>query len=162
LQPAAPHSVEPVLINVGWSKLDSYIDRTFEYVVGRCPSADGRVRSEMKMTFRSDIPPGTVLPEYVVGTVPMRPDGPVNQLFLQVHLPPGAEVVDVYVDGKLSQSTPFVEAGRPAVGVLLELPPRQDMDVQITFDEPGNGAEGEVQVQPMYRDAQVSVRDRGC
>lgn len=162
LQPARPHSVEPVLNNVGWSKLDTYIDRTFDYTVGRCPDENGQVRSELTMTLVSDIPPGTVLPEYVVGTVPKKADGPVNQVYLQVHLPPGAVVADVLVDGKSSQWGQFEEAGRPMAGVLLGLPPRQDRVVQVVFDEPADDAAGQVLVQPMARDAQVTVGERGC
>lgn len=162
LQPARPHSVEPVLNNVGWSKLDGFIDRSFDYTVGRCPDENGLVRSELTTTLVSDIPLGTVLPEYMVGTVPKSGDGPVNQVYLQAHLPPGAEVVEVLVDGEPAQWSPYQEAGRPMAGVLVGLPPRQDREVRVVFTEPADDAAGEVLVQPMARDAQVTVRDRGC
>jgi hypothetical protein len=102
------------------------------------------------------------MPEYAVGTVPVGPSGPVNKVYLQTHLPPGADVVDVLLDGKSSPWLPFVEAQRPAVGIDLSLPPREVKEVRIVFDEPASGEPGVVQVQPMARDAVVSVRERGC
>lgn len=162
LQPAKPNSVEPVLINIGWSKLDTFIERTFDYQVGRCPAVDGRVRSELTMTFESAIPPGTVLPPYVVGTVPKGAAGPINQVYLQTYLPPDSEVVDVLVDGKSTQWQPFEEAGRPFVGLTLALPARQAKAVKVVFNEPGSGATGQVLVQPMAKDATVTIGERPC
>jgi hypothetical protein len=68
----------------------------------------------------------------------------------------------VLVDGKSSAWLSFKEAGRPAVGVDLSLPPREVKEVRLVLDEPASGAAGTVQVQPMARDALVSVRERGC
>lgn len=161
LAPGAAHSVEPVLINVGWSKLDTYIGRQFQYRVGRCPDATGSVRSELRMRFKSDLPEGT-LPSYVVGDVPVGRSGPLNKLVLQVHLPPGSEVLDVDVDGLSSQFWDFTEAGRPAVGYVLELEPRVEREVRVRFREPADGRPGRVLVQPLARGAKVTVTDRKC
>ena len=159
LQPASAHSVEPVLINIGWSKLDTYIDREFEYGVGRCVVSGGEsggdVESSLTMRFTSAIPEGVELPEYVVGAVPVGPTGPVNSLVLQAHLPPGAEIIEVEVDGQSSEYWQFVEAGRPAVGYILDLPPREEREVRVLFREPGDDGAGEVLVQPMARGAAV-------
>ncbi len=157
-----PHTVEPVLINIGWSKLDTYIAREFEYGVGRCMDANGDVRSTLTMRFTSDIPEGVTLPEYVVGAVPVGPQGPVNRLILQSHLPAGAEILEVEVDGESSQYFDFMEAGRPAVGYILDLAPRDAREVTVLFREPGEAGQGEVLVQPMARGAAVTVTDRPC
>ena len=47
----------PVLINATASKLDSFIDRSIRYEVGRCDLAD-RVQSRLELTVTSDIPVG--------------------------------------------------------------------------------------------------------
>lgn len=161
LAPGAAHSVEPVLINVGWSKLDTYVDRKFEYGVGRCPDATGMVRSELRIHLTSDLPKQQ-LPAYVVGDVRVGPSGPVNKVVLQAHLPPGAEVLEVDVDGRSSQFWEFTEAGRPAVGYVLDLEPRVEREVRVRFREPADGGPGEVLVQPLARGAQVTVADRAC
>jgi hypothetical protein len=159
--PAAAHSVQPAVINIGWSKLDTYLDRGFRYEVGRCPDAMGAVRSDLVMTFTSDLPSGA-LPEYVVGAVPVGPSGPVNRVVLQAHLPPGAEVLEVEVDGESSEYFQFLEAGRPAMGYILELEPGVPVEVAVQFREPASAVPGEVVVQPLARDAAVSVVDRAC
>ena len=151
-----------MLINVGWSKLDTYIDREFEYGVGRCMDANGDVRSTLTMRFTSDLPEGVELPEYVVGAVPVGPTGPVNRLILQSHLPAGAEILEVEVDGESSNYFDFMEAGRPAVGYVLDLEPRVPREVKVLFREPGDAGPGEVLVQPMARAAAVRVVDRAC
>jgi hypothetical protein len=161
LQPAEPHSVEPIVINAGWSKLDTYIDREFEYVVGRCPNEDGNVRSSLTMTLTSDLP-DEELPEYVVGAVSVGPDGPINRVVLQAHLPPEATIIDVTVDGESFSYWPFAEAGRPAFGQLLELNPGEPKEVGVTFLEPADDAPGEVVEQPMARGAAITVGDEGC
>ena len=161
LQPASAHSVEPVLINIGWSKLDTYIEREFEYEVGRCVDG-GEVTSNLTMRFTSDLPEGVELPEYVVGAVPVGPTGPVNRLILQGHLPPGAQIQELFVDGESSEYWEFVEAGRPAVGYILDLPPREEREVRVEFREPADGGPGEVLVQPMARGAAVSVTEQPC
>ena len=161
LQPAEPHSVEPAVINAGWSKLDTYIDREYDYVVGRCPDENGMVTSQLTMTLTSDLPEED-LPEYVVGAVPVGPDGPINRVVLQAHLPPGAEILDVTVDGESFSYWPFTEAGRPAFGELLDLPPREARTVSVTFLEPADDAPGEVLKQPMARGADITVSDKGC
>ncbi len=158
---APPHTVEPVIINVGWSKLDTYIDRTFTYAVGRCPSGSGSVRSELTMQLTSDLPDAQ-LPPYVVGTVRRSPAGPVNRVLLQAHLPEGAQVFQVLVDGKPSPYSPFTEGGRPAVLATFDLPPGQVREMRVDFTEPASGRPGEVLVQPMARDATVTVADQPC
>jgi hypothetical protein len=97
-----------------------------------------------------------------VGTVPEGPSGPINKLFLQVHLPESADVVDVLVDGKSSPWVSFSEAGRPVVGLNVSLPPREVQEITVDFDEPADGGPGTVLAQPMARDAQIDVRERTC
>ena len=56
--PDGPH-VAFVAINSSMSKLDTYLERSVRYDVGRCPNDHGRVRSQVKVTLTSAIPKGS-------------------------------------------------------------------------------------------------------
>ena len=111
--------VYPVLINATASKLDSFIDRSIRYEVGRCDLAD-RVQSRLQMTVTSDIPRNAELPDYVIAQAEMTPAGPVSVTQVQIHLSPDAAVDDVRVDGEPVSPYAFREQGRPALLLTLE------------------------------------------
>ncbi len=90
-----------VAINISASKLDAFLEREVTYEVGRCPNPEtGLVTSRFTVELTNAIPEGTVVPEYMISGAERGPDGPVNLTVAQFHLPLGAEVDEVFVDGK--------------------------------------------------------------
>ena len=118
--PDGPH-VKPVVLSTSNSKLDAYLERSVLYEVGRCDGTPSR----LTFTLKNAIPFGQRPPEYMVGTAPVSPTGPIHAVEAQVHLPNGAKVEQVTLDDRDTRSTSFAEQDRPAVWLPVELPPRQ-------------------------------------
>lgn len=162
LQPAAAHTVEPVLINVDGSRLDRRIMRGVDYAVGRCPAPDGTVRSEVTMQYRIGIRRDALMPEAMIGAARVGPNGPISRMRLKVYLPAGAQPVAVLVGGEGHAWRQSEEAGRPVVSLSLALPPKAWRTVKVEFDEPDSPAPGTIEVQRMPQSAGVIVEDHPC
>ncbi len=107
----------------------------------------------------TDIPLGERPPEYMVSLARSGPTGPIHDLLAQFHLPNGAEVETVLINGKESSSLQFEEQGRPAAAVGLTLPPREKVQVEIVFTEPASDGPGMVVMQPLADDPATQVVD---
>ena len=156
------HQVEAIVLSTSNSKLDAYLDRWLTYEVGRCVDEGGRVQSHVTFTLENAIPFGQRPPEYMVGSAPMGPTGPINSSRVQIHLPNGSEVLQADVDGEPVDYTEFRQQGRPTVVLNLELPPRETRTVDVRFSEPDSSALAEVAVQPLIRDQQTVITDMDC
>ena len=146
--PDGPH-VAFVAINSSMSKLDTYLKRSVRYDVGRCPDERGRVRSRVTVTLTSAIPKGADLPAYVIANAKVGPDGPINSVLAQLHLPNGAKILDVQVDGEPAAYSPFTEQGRTSLVLDIVLPPREARTITVLFEEPYVGVEATVAEQPL-------------
>jgi hypothetical protein len=155
------HYVQPVVLNSSGSKLDAWLNRGVTYDVGRC-ERDGRVDSSVTVDLRSDVPLGERPPSYMIGQAPVGPNGPINIATLQVHLPNGAQVTGVSLNGEPAGVYTFTERGRPAAAFGVELPPRVTQRVTFTFTEPASDGPGIVQEQPLATTQAVTVREVGC
>lgn len=155
------HTVKAVLINASGSKLDAWLTRGVTYQVGRCP-VDGRVDSAVTVNVRSDVPLGERPPPYMVGQANSVANGPVNFSLLQMHLPKGAEVTSVTLDGADVGRFTFEEQNRPSVLVALELPPRVTKRVRVGFTEPASNGPGVITDQPLASAPTNVVMDEGC
>lgn len=155
------HYVKPVVLNASGSKLDAWLSRSIWYDVGRCVEA-GRVKSSVSASLRSDVPLGVRPDPYMIGSARMGPNGPVNFSMLQVHLPNGAQLGRVTVDGERVDAFEFTEQGRPAAMVALELPPRETKRVTFEFTEPESDGPGQVEVQPLADTPDVVIANREC
>ena len=133
--PDGPH-VAFVAINSSMSKLDTYLARSVRYDVGRCPDERDRVCSRVAVTLTSAIPEGADLPAYVVAQAEVGPDGPINSVLAQLHLPNGARIIDVKVDGEPAAYSPFTEQGRTSLVLDIVLPPREARTITVLFEEP--------------------------
>ena len=151
----------PVLINATASKLDSFIDRSIRYEVGRCDLAD-RVQSRLQMTVTSDIPRNADLPDYVIARAEMTPGGPVSVTQVQIHLSPDAAIDDVRVDGEPVSPYAFREQGRPALLLTLDLAPRTPVTVTVDLNEPASDLPTVVPDQPLARSADITLVDVPC
>ena len=139
-----------VAINISASKLDAFLEREVTYEVGRCPNPEtGLVTSRFTVALTNAIPEGTVVPEYMISGAERGPDGPVNLTVAQFHLPLGAEVDEVFVDGKSTEYANFVEQDRESLLLLLRLPPREARTVEVAFNEPASDTAGSAPMQPL-------------
>lgn len=156
------HHVQVVLLNASGSKLDAWLSRDVSYEVGRCVDEQGRVESAVTVSLRSDVPLGDRPPSYMMGSARQSLSGPVNFVFVQVHLPNGSEVGDVNLNGTPLGRFTFTEQGRPAVMGAVELPPRVTERVTVTFSEPGSEGAGMIAEQPLGTQFLGKVTDREC
>ena len=138
------------------SKLETYLERTIAYEVGRCEGAE-RVQSQLEVTLLSDIPSGADLGRYVTGLAEIGPKGPISTIQLQVHLSPDAAVDSVTLDGEPIDTYAFREQGRPAFLVVFDLTPGEASRLLIDFNEPSSDLDAEVPVQPLARPADVQI-----
>jgi hypothetical protein len=184
-----PHSVYPVVINASGSKLDVHLDRDITYTVGRCP-ADGRVVSTVDVTLTAELPDPLDVDPFVLGQSTGTPEAPTQRTQLQLHVAPGAEIIQANVDGEPVSSYAFTEQGRPSALVELDLVARQPVTVTFVLDEPAgpetraaassddsandaipddmvddaaqHAVVGQVEVQPLARPPTVAVVDGSC
>lgn len=156
-----PH-VAFVAINSSMSKLDTYLERSVRYDVGQCPDERGRVRSGVEVTLTSAIPEGASLPEYVIANAELGPDGPINSVLAQLHLPNRARILDVQVDGHPAAYSPFTEEGRTSLALDVVLPPREARTITVSFDEPFVEDEATVVEQPLAHPQETLITLRTC
>jgi hypothetical protein len=149
-------------INVSGSKLDAWLDQKATYEVGRCPSSDQMVRSQVNVTLNNNIPAGATIPQYMVGMAEKSPEGPVNRVLAQFHLPVGAQVSAVTVDGLPASYVPFTEQGRTSLYVDVSLQPRKPIEIQVFFLEPDSGKPAALVLQPLGSDPTPKVIERPC
>lgn len=162
LRVADGHNVQFVALNGSGSKLDAFLQRSLTYDVGRCVDKDGRVESTVTATLTNDIAMGERPPEYMISQARVGQTGPINVILAQFHLPNGAEVEDVRVDGKSASYLPFQEQDRPSLMLAVDLPPREPKEVTVTFTEPAGDGPGEVTIQPLASDQPTQVVDAAC
>lgn len=148
-------------INAGASKLDAWLKQEVTYEVGRCPDPAGQVRSQVTIELTNDVPEGTKIPPYMAGTQKVD-EGPVNRVVAQLHLPAGAGITDVTLDGFPIEHTPFTEQGRPSLYVVLELLPRTPAEIQVFFTEPSSGKAANLTVQPLAQAPVAEIINRKC
>lgn len=86
----------------------------------------------------------------------------MNKTLAQLHLPNGALVTDVKVNGAPIYYTPFTERGRPAVLLPVELPTRTPQTIEVDFFEPGSSEPGQVAEQPLLAPQTTTVQDVPC
>lgn len=157
------HSVAFAVINASGSKLDAYLTHSLVYEVGRCSTTPGgMVESLATARIISDIPAGLDVPEYMISQAERGPEGPVNSTFAQFHLPLGAQVLQVDLDGGAASYAPFTEQDRTSLVLPVDLPPRVERTVTVRFLEPASDAAGSSSAQPLVGRPDVTVLDRSC
>lgn len=156
------HNVQFVALNGSGSKLDAFLQRSLTYEVGRCVDGDGQVKSSVTVDLTSDIPLGERPPEYMVSLAKEGPTGPINVVLAQMHLPNGAEIDEVKVNGKSMGYAAFDEQGRPSVVLSVTLPPREQKELTFDFWEKASDGPGEVAIQPLGSDQLTQVIQDPC
>jgi hypothetical protein len=159
--PDGPH-VAFVAINSSRSKLDTYLERSVRYDVGRCPDDRDRVHSRVTVALTSAIPKGADLAAYVIANAEVGPDGPINSVLAQLHLPNGAKIIDVRADGEPAAYSPFTEQGRTSLVLDVTLPPREARTITALFDEPYVDVEATVAEQPLARPQETLITFLPC
>jgi hypothetical protein len=154
------HNVQFVVLNGSGSKLDAFLERSLTFEVGRCPNTDNRVKSTVTVELENAIPLGELPPAYMRSS--LGRDGTTNFVLAQFHLPNGAEVQDVLVDGESVGSFQFEEGGRPSAVVGVRLPPRKNVSVGVRFTEAAASGGAEVPAQPLSAAQGTSIIERSC
>ena len=150
-------------INASGSKLDAYLSTSVLYEVGRCPvPGTERTQSQVTVRLNSDIPEGEDVPEYMVSLAERGPDGPINSTLAQFHLPLGAEILQVDLDGRSVGYAPFREQDRTSLVLPVELPPRVERNLVVKFLEPLAEGPGMAPAQPLVGEPDTTVIDRDC
>lgn len=157
------HWVAFAAINASGSKLDAYLSTSVSYEVGRCPMpGTERAQSQVMVRLNSDIPEGEDIPEYMISLAERGPDGPINSTLAQFHLPLGAEIVQVDLDGQSVGYVPFREQDRPSLVLAMDLAPRVGRKLVVTFLEPAAEGPGFAPAQPLVNDPDSTVINRDC
>ena len=159
--PKGPHATF-VAIDSSASKLDTYLERSVRYGVGRCVDARNMVRSTFEVTLTSAIPKGVELPPYVISQADVGPRGPINSTLAQLHLPNGSQILEVEVNGEPAFYSPFTEQGRPSLVLDLELPARKPQTLSVLFREPRSGAAATAPEQPLVQPQKTEITSRPC
>lgn len=155
------HFVNFVAINGSGSKLDAWLRRSVSYEVGRC-SAQGRVESRVTVRLTNAIPKGATIPEYMISLAEIGAKGPINSTLAQVHLPNGSEILEVFVDGKSVGYSTFLEQDRMSLVIQMQLSPREERSLSVSFTEPDSAGPGSAPAQPLGTEAETAITDRGC
>lgn len=157
------HHVAFAAINSSGSKLDAFLRTSVVYEVGRCVApGTADVESEVAVSLISRIPEDAKVPQYMISLAERGPDGPINSALAQFHLPLGAEIVGVQLDGEPVGFVPFLEQDRPSLVLEVDLPPRQERTLVVTFREPDHAGPGMAPAQPLAHELDSTVVDRTC
>ena len=99
-------------------------------------------------------------PEYMVGTAPMGPTGPINSSRVQIHLPNGSEVLQADVDGEPVDHGSFASKGGPPSCSTWNVAPRDEDRDKAFLLEPDSQLQR--WQQPLIRDQQTVILDMDC
>ena len=155
------HNLQFVVLDASGSKLDAFLQRSLTYEVGRCPNKNGRVTSSVTLELMTDVPLGERPPAYMLSLARSGPTGPIHDLLAQFHLPNGAEVETVRINGKETSSFQFEEQGRPAAAVGVTCP-REKVQLEIVFTEPSTDGLGTVTIQRLADEPVTQTMDLAC
>ena len=139
-----------VVNNGAGNKMDFYLQRKLEYAGGQC-AADTR-RSTIRTTLTNTVPIEGDLPRAISGrgdALAATAAARSNRTLVYLHLPVGALVEGVTVNGAPTQATFGQELGHPVVLLPLDLPAGAPVVVEVSFDEPRSNRTPTVPVQPM-------------
>ncbi|WP_327588943.1 DUF4012 domain-containing protein [Nonomuraea sp. NBC_00507] len=157
-----------MIINSAGTKLDYYLDRSLDYVLGPC-RGDGQRATKVRIRLTNNVPPQT-LPAYVTARLDVpddqragKPNGS-NLLWVSFYTGVGAKLDAMRIDGKPARIIRQTERSHPVYNNLLEFAPRQSRTLEFDLLEPYSAAPPEVPVQPLVRPQHTRItEDRtGC
>jgi hypothetical protein len=155
--------VQLVLNNGAGNKMDFYTERTLEYYGGEC--VNDRRQSFVRATLQNNVPPVDDGPAYIYGRVDTAADGAdprSNRSLTYIHLPIGAEVTGVRVNGEPAAAFFGLELGRRVALLDLELPAGVPVQVELDVIEPLSDQWPVVPVQPMVQPQETILDWPGC
>lgn len=161
---ADPGPYAQLVINNGaGNKMDFYLQRELTYTSGSC-SAEER-SSTVAVRLTNTVPLEGPLPEYITtradtgaATAATRS----NRSLVYVHLPIGARVSEVRLDGAPISASFGSELGRTVAYLPLDLPAGQAVSLELDVVEPVSSAQPMVPVQPMVLPQQTVINWKGC
>jgi len=149
--------------NASGSKIDYYLDRSLDYVLGPCPDAfAGAVRASTVTVTLHDGAPSAGLPAYaayrldrgpVSSPVGLGGDGSVRETVL-VYTATGATLSAVTIDGMPTAATPGLDGaspGRPVFAISVELAAGQTRSLVFHLREPAVAVAPRGWIAPLVR-----------
>ena len=152
-----------VINNGAGNKMDFYLQRELIYTAGSC-SADQR-SSTVTARLTNTVPLEGALPPYITiraDTGAANAADRSNRSLVYLHLPIGAQVSEVRVNGAPTRVSFGSELGRPVAYLPLDLPAQQTVEVEIDMLEPVSQEAPQVPVQPMVLPQSTVVNWKGC
>jgi hypothetical protein len=132
-----PQGVAVTAVNASGSKIDSFLERDYEYVSD--PAGD-----ELRLSL-TNTAPSSGYPDYVIGNLVDLPAG-WSRLFLTVHTTRPIESASL--DGQPVDLSPGREAGTNAYSTYVDIGPGATADLEVRFAEADNGTATELVLQP--------------
>jgi hypothetical protein len=155
--------VQLVLNNGAGNKMDFYTERTLEYYGGECLT--DRRQSFVRASLLNNVPPIGEGPLYIYGRADTAADGAdprSNRTLTYIHLPIGAEVTGVRVNGEPATAFFGLELGHRVALLDLELPAGVPVQVEMDVLEPISDQWPVVPVQAMVKPQETIVDWPGC
>lgn len=149
-----------VVNNLGGNKLDYYLDREIQYTAS-CEN-DART-SEVTVRLTNNLPVGTYT-DYVASMFENPVDAPRGTNLADVALiaTRGATLTKVTIDEKPAFSYIGRERGHPVYSVQTPIPQGETVELVFSMTEPATPGEPEVPVQPLIRNAKVTIDVPEC
>lgn len=152
-----------VVNNAAGNKLDYYLHRRVDYVLGPCRS--NRRSTSVHVTLHNAVPDGP-LPMYVSG----RSDLPVSQtsqrgstkLYVGLYATTGAGLTRATLDGVRVPVTAGVERGHPVYLLPVTLERGQRREIVFDLVEPAAAGAVRTPVQPLVTPQQTTVHEVRC
>lgn len=153
--------VSMVVNNASGNKLDYYLHRRLDYVLGPCRG--GMRRSTVTVELANDVPPGR-LPSYVrtrrdAGSSAMTGS---NRLLVYFFLTSGAGLQSASVDGRPISVVAGSERGHLALELPLDFSRGQTRRVVLNLREPAHTGRPAVWVQPLVVPQMTRVHETSC
>lgn len=162
--PAQPGPYAQLVVNNGaGNKMDFYLQRTLEYTGGQC-SAEGQ-QTTVRATLTNTVPVSGPLPNYITARsdpAAVTAAERANRSLVYLHLPVGALVETVTVNGIPTQATFGSELGHPVALLPLDLPAGTPVTVEVQLLAPASSTPPMIPVQPMVLPQETTVDWRPC
>ena len=152
-----------VVNNGAGNKMDFYLQRKLEYTGAQC-SVDGR-NSVLRATLTNTVPTEGPLPNYITirsDTAAATAADRANRSLVYLHLPIGAQVSSITVDGVATSATFGRELGHLVVLLPLDLPAGVPVTIELTLTEPLSDASPVIPVQPMVLPQETVINWQTC
>lgn len=162
---ALPYSPAPyanvIVNNSAGSKLDYFLERSIDYSASSCTGSTRT--SDVTVTLTNAVT-AQELPAYVEGVVNDNPAAPpgTNKVTVSLYGTWGASLRSVSVNGRPADVGTGSDQGHPVFYVLVDLPPREPVEIKFGLTEPSANGLPQAPLQPLVAPAEVDIDVPRC